>query len=54
MLAERLTRHPGMVSRKAQCLIAKMIGNGQVTARGEGTARRYFSAGADAGPLPAT
>jgi len=34
MLAERLTRHPGMTRRTAQCLIAKMIGNGQVTARG--------------------
>ncbi len=54
MLAELLTRHPGMTRRTAQCLIAKMIGNGQVTARGEGRARRYFSAGADVGPLPAT
>jgi len=54
MLAELLTRHPGMVRSSAQCLIAKMIGNGQVTAQSEGRARRYFGAGADAGPLPAT
>ncbi len=54
MLAELLTRHPGMARRTAQRQIAKMIENGQVTARGEGRARRYFVAVADVGAGPLT
>ena len=42
-LAELLTRHPGTARRTAQRLIAKLIDNGQITAQGEGRARRYFS-----------
>jgi len=44
-LAELLTRHPGIARRTAQRLIAKLIESGQVTALGEGRARRYFVAG---------
>ena len=41
-LAELLSRHPGITRRTAQRFIAKLIKNGQVTAQGEGRARRYF------------
>lgn len=44
-LAELLAGHPGIARRTAQRLIAKLIGGGQVTALGEGRARRYFWAG---------
>ncbi|WP_159912211.1 Fic family protein [Pantoea sp. 18069] len=43
-LAELLTRHPEIPRRTAQRLIAKLIESGQVTAQGEGRARRYFGA----------
>ncbi len=49
-LAELLIRHPDIARRTAQRLIAKLIESGSVTARGEGRARRYFGAVADAGP----
>ena len=42
-LAVLLTRHPDMARRTAQRLIAKLIESDQVTALGEGRARRYFS-----------
>ncbi|MDX5298694.1 MAG: hypothetical protein LPK85_07060 [Gammaproteobacteria bacterium] len=45
-LAELLTGHPDIARRTAQRQIAKLIESGQVTARGEGRARRYFGAGA--------
>lgn len=45
-LAALLTGHPDMARRTAQRLIAKLIESGQVTAQGEGRARRYFVAGA--------
>ena len=41
-LAELLTVHSSMARRTAQRLIAKLIESGQVLARGEGRARRYF------------
>jgi len=41
-LAELLTEHPLIARRTAQRLIAKLIQSGQITARGEGRARRYF------------
>lgn len=41
-LAELLTQHPKIARRTAQRLIAKLIESGQVTALGEGRARRYF------------
>ena len=47
-LAELLTRHPGIARRTAQRLIAKLIESGRVNARGEGRARRYFTAGLQA------
>lgn len=43
-LAELLTAHPGITRRTAQRRIAKLIADGQVVARGEGRARRYFGA----------
>ncbi len=43
-LAELLTAHPSIARRTAQRLIAKLIASGQVTATGEGRARRYFRA----------
>ncbi len=52
-LAELLTWHPDIARRTAQRLIAKLIESGSVTVRGEGRARRYFGAGANAGPLAA-
>ena len=48
-LTELLTRHPDIARRTAQRMIAKLIESGQVTAQGEGRARRYFAAGAQAG-----
>ena len=48
-LAELLSRHPDIARRTAQRLVAKLIESGQVTALGEGRARRYFAAGAQAG-----
>lgn len=48
-LAELLTRRPEIARRTAQRLIAKLIERGQVTAQGEGRARRYFAAGAPIG-----
>jgi Fic family protein len=48
-LAELLGRHPDIARRTAQRLIAKLIESGQVTAQGEGRARRYFGAGAPIG-----
>ena len=44
-LAELLTWHPGIARRTAQRLIAKLIESGQVTALGEGRARRYLGTG---------
>lgn len=48
-LAELLTAHPAIARRTAQRLIAKLINSGHVAATGEGRARRYFRAGAEAG-----
>ncbi len=53
-LAELLTQHPAIARRTAQRLIAKLIESGQVTARGEGRARRYFVAGHPPGTSPLT
>lgn len=47
-LAELLVQHPGIARRTAQRLIAKLIKSELVNARGEGRARRYFSAGTKA------
>lgn len=47
-LTELLTWHPDIARRTAQRLLAKLIEEGQVTAVGEGRARRYFAAGARA------
>lgn len=44
-LAELLTRHPRLSRRTAQRNLAKLVENGQVSARGEGRARRYFRIG---------
>ena len=41
-LAELLARHPDVARRTAQRLIAKWIDAGQIIARGDGRARRYF------------
>ena len=46
MLTELLARHPDIARRTAQRLIAKLIESGQITASGEGRARRYFGAAA--------
>lgn len=43
-LAELLSGHPGIARRTAQRQIAKLVESGQVVARGEGRARRYFGA----------
>lgn len=54
-LAELLSAHPDIARRTAQRLIAKLIQSGQVTALGEGRARRYFCADVRAGSdVPAT
>lgn len=47
-LAELLAQHSGIARRTAQRLIAKLIENRQITALGEGRARRYFGANAKA------
>jgi hypothetical protein len=47
-LAELLARHPGIARRTAQRLIAKLIESSQITASGEGRARRYFGAAVQA------
>lgn len=44
-LAELLAQHPHVARRTAQRLVSQMIERGQVTAVGQGRARRYFSAG---------
>lgn len=44
-LSELLTQHPNIARRTAQRQIAKLIETEQVNAKGEGRARRYFSAG---------
>jgi Fic family protein len=41
-LAELLVTHPDVARRTAQRVIAKLIDSGQITALGEGRARRYF------------
>jgi len=41
-LTELLAKHPDIARRTAQRLIAKLIENGQISAQGEGRARRYF------------
>ena len=43
-LAELLTLQPAIARRTAQRLIAQLINNGQITAKGNGRVRRYFSA----------
>lgn len=48
-LAELLIWHPDIARRTAQRVIAKWIASGQVTAQGEGRARRYFGIGAQSG-----
>ena len=54
-LAELLTAHTDIARRTAQRLIATLIESGQVTAEGEGRARRYFGVGSETGTgiLPA-
>ena len=44
-LAELLVRHAQVARRTAQRLIGQMINAGQITARGEGRARRYYPIG---------
>lgn len=51
-LSELLTRHPGLARRTAQRLMATLVESGQIIARGEGRARRYFAADAAAGAAP--
>jgi len=48
-LAELLSQHPHIARRTSQRLIANMIAQGQVSAVGEGRARRYFRASSSAG-----
>lgn len=43
-LAELLSRHPALARRTAQRLISRLIADGQITASGEGRARRYHPA----------
>ncbi len=45
-LVDLLSEHPNIARRTAQRLIAKLIASGQVTALGEGRARRYFPSNA--------
>ncbi|WP_339081553.1 Fic family protein [Pseudomonas sp. TMP9] len=47
-LTELLVSHPGIARRTAQRQIAKLIESKQITASGEGRARRYFVAAAQA------
>lgn len=53
-LAELLIAHPDIARRTAQRLIAKLIVSGQVAARGEGRARRYFRSNAQPGSAAVT
>lgn len=53
-LAELLTEHPEIARRTAQRLIAKLIESGQIAARGDGRARRYFGAGIKIGSVSQT
>ena len=48
-LAELLTAHTEIARRTAQRLIAALIASGQITALGEGRARRYVGAGIESG-----
>lgn len=41
-LAELLAHHPAIARRTAQRLLAQMLGTGQIAARGEARARRYY------------
>ncbi|MDR2216605.1 MAG: Fic family protein, partial [Nevskiaceae bacterium] len=50
-LTELLTRHPDIPRRTAQRLIQRLIETGQITAQGQGRARRYH-AGASAAVTP--
>lgn len=45
-LAELLVRHPHVARRTAQRQISQMIASGQISARGEGRARRYHAVAA--------
>ena len=49
VLAELLTIHPNIARRTAQRQIARLIEDGEIIARGEGRARRYFGAEAPTG-----
>jgi Fic family protein len=56
-LTELLVRHPQVARRTAQRLISQMIAAGQISARGEGRARRYYPVSAippvpQTGPFP--
>ncbi|WP_256572532.1 MULTISPECIES: Fic family protein [unclassified Pseudomonas] len=42
-LSELLTRHPEIARRTAQRILANLIESSQITAQGEGRARRYFA-----------
>jgi Fic family protein len=47
-LLELLSAHPDIARRTAQRLITKLIESGQITASGNGRARRYFASGTNA------
>lgn len=47
ILAELLARHPQIARRTAQRLISQMISTRQITAHGEGRARRYYPINAE-------
>lgn len=51
-LTELLARHPDIARRTAQRLIAKLIESGQISALGEGRARRYFGTAIQAETSP--
>ncbi|WP_430930097.1 Fic family protein, partial [Pseudomonas aeruginosa] len=51
-LTELLVRHPDIARRTAQRLIAKLIETGQISAQGEGRARRYFGTAIQAETSP--
>lgn len=46
-LAELMARHPNVARRTAQRQIAQLIAAGQIVARGEGRARRYWGVASD-------
>jgi hypothetical protein len=48
-LAELLTAHPHVARRTAQRAVAQLIERSQITAQGEGRARRYFRSNAPSG-----